>query len=275
MAADPKRERLYETIVRDLAQRIDAGEFPVGGRLPAERQLADHYKVSRPTLREALIALELDEVVEVRKGSGVYVLSRSPQHLEAATADDPDIGPFELLEARQLIECEICAFVAPQMSALDVRELHAIVDRMDLVDNDADEAEALDREFHLRIAQASQNSALFATIEMFWDTRSRSPLYRFFNAKAVQAGVLPSANEHRLIVHALESGDVAAARRAMYDHLAQAREKLMEVTEIYEMERARERVAQQNARYRERASALPATASEDGGEPSAKVSRIK
>lgn len=273
MATDPKRDRLYEAIVRDLAERIDAGEFPEGGRLPSERQLADHYKVSRPTLREALIALELDQIVEVRKGSGVYVLSKAAGHNQGELHEDPDTGPFELLEARQLVECEICAFVAPQMTESDVRELRAIVDRMDVVE-DADDAEALDREFHLRIAQASQNSALVATIDMFWDIRSRSPLYRFFNAKAVQAGVMPSANEHRQILEALESRDGAAARRAMHVHLARAREKLMDVTEIYEIERARERVAQQNALYRQRARALPATGGAIG-DPRKEIRRIR
>jgi DNA-binding FadR family transcriptional regulator len=253
MAATPKRDRLYEVIVRDLAERIGSGAYPIGSRLPSERQLADQYKVSRPTLREALIALELDQMVEVRKGSGVYVLrSGAPQ----VVGSDPDIGPFELLEARRLVECEICAFVAPQVTERDVRELHGIVDRMELVDGDADAAEALDREFHLRIAQASQNSALVAMTEMLWNVRARSPLYRFFNAKAVEAGVLPSVKEHRSIVAALDSKNAETARRAMHAHLARASDNLMEATEFFEVERARERVALENARYRHRASSL-------------------
>lgn len=254
MPANPKRDRLYEAIVRDLAEKIASGVYPVGSRLPSERQLADRYQVSRPTVREALIALELDQMVEVRQGSGVYVLSPAAMQV---VDDDPDIGPFELLEARQLVECEICAFVAPQLSEDDARDLYAIVDRMAAVDGDADAAEALDREFHVRIAQASQNGALVAMAEMLWDTRARSPLYRFFNAKAVKAGVLPSVKEHRSIVDALNSRDAEAARHAMREHLTRAGENLMEATEFYEIERTRERVALENARYRERVQSLP------------------
>ena len=71
-------QRLYERIARTLATSIAAGEYKVGQRLPSERELATHFDVSRPTVREAIIALELDRLVEVRTGSGVYVINTEP-----------------------------------------------------------------------------------------------------------------------------------------------------------------------------------------------------
>src|SRR5690349_12503524 len=93
--------RLYEHVDQDLAAGIGRRDFKVGQRLPSERDLANTYGVSRPTIREAIIALELDGLVEVRLGSGVYVTARAPR---GGQAGETDIGPFELLEARRAIE---------------------------------------------------------------------------------------------------------------------------------------------------------------------------
>ena len=90
--------RLYEQISRKLAKSIADGKYDIGQRLPSERELAQTFGVSRPTVREAIIALELDGLVEVRLGSGVYVTNRHPPSgIEGAK----DIGPFELLEVRR------------------------------------------------------------------------------------------------------------------------------------------------------------------------------
>ena len=104
MSAKPETGRLYERVAEDLAGRIAAAEFMLGRRLPSERDLAQSYAVSRPTIREAIIALDLDGLVEVRVGSGVYVTARLPRGGEAGAMD---VGPFELLEARRAIEGEI------------------------------------------------------------------------------------------------------------------------------------------------------------------------
>ena len=101
--------RLYEQIAQQLAKSIADGKYEVGQRLPSERELAQAFDVSRPTVREAIIALELDELVEVRLGSGVYVINRLPP---ARPRGYKDIGPFELLEARRAIEGEACAMAA-------------------------------------------------------------------------------------------------------------------------------------------------------------------
>src|SRR4051812_46257844 len=93
--------RRYEKIAEELRADIASGTYAVGQRLPSERELAQRFKVSRPSVREATIALELDGLVEVRYGSGVYIVARLPK---GGVAGITDFGPFELLEARRAIE---------------------------------------------------------------------------------------------------------------------------------------------------------------------------
>ncbi|MFQ6708455.1 GntR family transcriptional regulator, partial [Bordetella pertussis] len=109
--------RLYRMIADQIAGRIRAGDFPAGGRLPAERELAEQLQVSRASVREALIALEIEGYVEVRVGTGVFVAApRADGDYGVAPAPQPghtDIGPFDLLDTRLLLEPE-CASLAAQ-----------------------------------------------------------------------------------------------------------------------------------------------------------------
>ena len=119
--------RLYERIARKLAKAIASGEYEIGQRLPSERELAQTFEVSRPTVREAIIALELDELVEVRLGSGVYVVNRHPPSGHEGVMD---IGPFELLEARRAIEGEAAALAALRIEDAQLEELANLVQEM-------------------------------------------------------------------------------------------------------------------------------------------------
>src|SRR5512132_3751185 len=89
--------RLYRQIADQIAALIDRGEYGAGERLPPERDLAKQLGVSRPSVREALIALEVEGYVEVRVGSGVYVVGNVPR---ASASMPADSGPFELIRAR-------------------------------------------------------------------------------------------------------------------------------------------------------------------------------
>lgn len=240
----PDGRRLYERVSRDLAARIAAGEYPVGRRLPAERVLAQSYGVSRPTVREAVIALELDGLVEVRMGSGVYVAAAAMRGEGAAEAD---VGPFELLEARRAIEGEACALAATRITPAELEALAGLVEEMR--EAEVGRAEDADRRFHLLIADATRNSAMRAAVEALWDARARSPQYRLLSDKAHAAGVVPRIDEHLAIVAALRGGDGAAARRAMRDHLARVLDSVLAATEVRELEQARERAAEQRRRY--------------------------
>lgn len=246
MANGVESRRLYETVSADLATRIEAGDYRIGARLPSERQLAQCYDVSRPTVREAIIALEVDGLVEVRKGSGVYVTAVSRANGAGAPAD---VGPFELLEARRQIEGEVAALAALRITDEKVEALRALVSAMGAAGTDTARAEDHDRQFHETIAHASLNSAMVATVEALWNMRARSPQYRLLAAKAHAAGVTPNVAEHEAIVAALEARDPAAARAAMQKHLSRVLEALLEATEVHEVELVRRRVADERSRY--------------------------
>jgi DNA-binding FadR family transcriptional regulator len=117
---EPKR--LYQQIAGQLRVLMGSGEFPAGSRLPAERDLARQLGVSRPSVREALIALEVEGWVEVRTGSGVYVLDRANRSRGTQIAPT-EWGPLELIRARRVVEGEIAALAAtlakrPQTQAM-------------------------------------------------------------------------------------------------------------------------------------------------------------
>src|SRR3954471_22770589 len=95
--------RLYRQIADQIAALIERGEYGAGARLPPERDLAKQLGVSRASVREALIALEVEGYVEVRVGSGVYVTGREAAPAASLPADS---GPFELIRARWIIEAE-------------------------------------------------------------------------------------------------------------------------------------------------------------------------
>lgn len=189
----PEPQRLYERLAQQIAEGIARGAYAIGQRLPSERDLAQKFGVSRPTVREAMIALELDGLVDVRTGSGVYVTRSSPP---AGVTGEKDIGPFEVLEARRAIEGEACAMAATRITAAQLTQLSELVAEMRSEnDHDVQLSEAADRRFHELIAQASENTAMIAAVEMLWDARSRSPQHRSMDAKVRSLGIKPRVDE--------------------------------------------------------------------------------
>jgi DNA-binding FadR family transcriptional regulator len=247
MIAKTEAGRLYEKVAQDLSQKIAAGQYAVGQRLPSERDLAQAYEVSRPTIREAIIALELDGLVEVRLGSGVYVTAQLPR---GGQAGEMDVGPFELLEARRAIEGESAALAAALISDEELEELRQLVAEMQAENaRNVVMSEDADRRFHMLIATATQNSAMVAAVQMLWDARARSPQTQSLSAKAHAAGVTPRIDEHAAILKALRERSPEAARRAMRDHLTRVLESLLAATEVQELEQARARIAAERKRY--------------------------
>src|SRR3954469_20485447 len=211
--------RLYEQIARKLAKAIAAGEYKVGQRLPSERELAQTFDVSRPTVREAIIALELDELVEVRLGSGGFVTNPKPP---AGAAGYKDIGFFELLEARRAIEGEACAMAAMRIDDAQLAQLTDLIDEMrdDNRHNEILKSEDADRRFHELIASSTQNTGIIAAVQMMWDSRQRSPQNRSMSGKVRARGYKPPIEEHAAIVRALKRREPDAARAAMREHLS-------------------------------------------------------
>lgn len=240
-------DRLYQDLARKLIGELAAGDYPVGSRLPAERELVQQYAVSRPTVREAIIALEVQGLVEVRVGSGAYVLRLPGQ------GDIPgfDITAFELTEARLLFEGEAAALAASQVTDGEVEEIEALVREIARENQELQGTEKADRAFHLAIARATRNNAVCETIERLWDLRSTSPEAALLHEKARTANVKPVVEEHTAVLEALRARNPAAARTAMRAHLSAVLDSLLFATEEKAVAEARRAVAAKRARYKQ------------------------
>lgn len=243
--ADRSQDRLYQDLARTLLEELASGRYAIGARLPAERELATTYNVSRPTVREAMIALEVQGLVEVRVGSGAYV-RRLP-----GKGDIPgfNITAFELTEARLLFEGEAAALAAAQITDEELTAIAALVAAIARENDQPGGAEASDRAFHLAIARATRNTAIFDAIEHLWDLRATSPEAALLHEKARTANIKPVVDEHTAVLEALRARDPAAARAAMRAHLAQVLDSLLFATEERAVQEARRAAQAHRERY--------------------------
>jgi GntR family transcriptional regulator, hexuronate regulon transcriptional repressor len=245
MAAAHSQDRLYQELARKLMADLAGGRYVPGDRLPAERELAVEYDVSRPTVREAIIALEVQGLVEVKVGSGAYVL-RLPGKEEVPGFN---ITGFELTEARLLFEGEAASLAASQITDDELVELEALIKAIALENNSATGTEEADRAFHLAIARATRNAAVYETIEHLWDLRRTSPESAQLHALARTANIKPVVDEHSAVLDALRARDPNAARTAMRTHLGAVLDYLLFATEAKAVEEARKAVAAKRKRY--------------------------
>jgi DNA-binding FadR family transcriptional regulator len=238
-ATDP--QKLYQQIARAIATAIGDGRYGPGDKLPSERELADDFGVSRPTIRDAMIALEFQGLVEARQGSGVYVNAAAPPGEDSAEAE---VGALELTEARRLFEGEACALSAATITEADLARLEQVVGQM-ASSIAADEAERLEQDFHLAIARATGNAAIEAGVADLWTLRQQSPACVALLRRARAHGGGDRADAHRRIVAALRRRDPRAARQALHAHLAQVVDDLLAVTELDALQQTRQKMAEQ------------------------------
>lgn len=231
--------KLYQHVANAISASIEAGTYKSGQRLPSERDLAEKFNVSRPTVREAMIALEIRGLVEARHGSGIYVTGAAPE----GTPPDLDIGAFELTEARRLFEGEAAALAATTITDEELDELDRIIQEMALENRENVMGEHADRRFHVALARSTRNSAIVMVVEALWDVRHKSPLCRNMLERSRQFGVRPAIDEHRDVVEALRSRDPRRARAAMQNHLGTVIENLLKATELEAVQRAQSEIA--------------------------------
>jgi DNA-binding FadR family transcriptional regulator len=243
--------RLYLAVVEQLEQAIQSGVHPVGGRLPSERELAERLGVSRPVVREAIIVLESRGLVQTRHGAGVFVQSDTPN--AAAATVDSDSGPFEVIEARRLLEGEIAALAAELVTDRQIAEMQRLIDRMADMRLDNATREKADRAFHIALARVTGNDVLVGIVEKLWDMRYQSALCEYFFRRAREIGIEPPVDEHQTVLEALKGGDTEAARSAMREHLARVTENLLIATEEDVRDRARLRVTERRFDFARRA----------------------
>ncbi|OUU37241.1 MAG: hypothetical protein CBC09_07040 [Cellvibrionales bacterium TMED49] len=200
-----------------IAEFISKGNLKPGDKLPPERNLAKILNVSRPTVREAMIALELSGLIEVKTGSGVYLKMNKPN----LVLMDKGIGPFEVLELRRILEPEVAALAASRIRKAQLRRLEKILSEMKN-QNDTPAMQTSDKNFHIHIAEVVANTAISGTIRWLWEIRERTELTRVFHERILQEGIFPLLEQHEVILSALALGDPDLARQAMSDHLESA-----------------------------------------------------
>jgi GntR family transcriptional repressor for pyruvate dehydrogenase complex len=243
--AEGGADRLYQRIARTLFDALASGQYRVGDRLPAERDLAEEHGVSRPVIREAMIALEVQGLIEVRVGAGAYV-RRLP-----GSKDRPafHVTGFELTEARLLFEGEAAALAATHITDAELDTLDRLVDEMAAENEQPEFSDRADRDFHLLIAAATRNALIVKTVEQYWNLRSSSPECALLHLRARDADARPVVEEHRAIAAALRSRDPATARSAMRDHLSNVMDHLLVATEEQAIANARKAVASTRERF--------------------------
>ncbi|MHC5308077.1 FadR/GntR family transcriptional regulator [Bartonella sp. LJL80] len=222
--------RLYQTIVSKIKRDIETGHYQIGDKLPAERDLAEILKVSRTSVREAIIALEVSGLVEVKVGSGVYIKSGMTLHgpdlhpqihplLKPYLKDDEEIAPFELLEARLHLEPHLAEMAATERTDAQMAEIKQAY-LMNVSDNLEQSKDHIgDRLFHIRIAESAQNAAYAFFLKYLLGqqyTEVFSGLQKLYTPDDMP---LRSQVEHHQILIAIEKKQPEAARIAMQNHI--------------------------------------------------------
>jgi len=233
-----KNRRLFWRIVEGIESSIKNGEYAIGSRLPAERELAEKFDVSRPTIREAIIALEVREKVEVKTGSGVYVLNTSS--LQAK-----NINAFELTQARALVEGEVAALAATSITDEELDALHNTLVMMEQSNN----IEEADKMFHSIIANATRNGAMIISVNNLWSLRaSTRDIIDDYESVCSKDNRL-TLTEHTAIYKALKAKDASKARLAMHQHFNRLINALFDAIETKALEEVKRKSSEKRGLY--------------------------
>ncbi|WP_338492931.1 FadR/GntR family transcriptional regulator [Erwinia aphidicola] len=219
-----KVERLYRQISNLLINCIKQGQFPAGAILPPERELAKQLGVSRSSIREALIALEITGWVEIRTGNGVYVMNPLPQS-ESAPAEE-EFSLKALIQARQVYEAMTAELAARNGSDDQRAELQELTqDLIQLHVND-DKFLREDKRFHLLIAEMTGNEVLRDMMEYLWNKRKSSRFVRLESHYAESDFPREMNQDHADIAAAIIARDAPQARACMERHLQHVYDRL-------------------------------------------------
>jgi len=214
----PGGNRRYLQIARKLAAAIDGGRYAAGERLPPERELAQLLDVSRTTVREALLALELMRFIEIRVGAGVFVLDEKLR--SRSDMAEPDVAaPSDVLAARRIVEAETAALAAANATEEQIDTMRRANERMAGAVDDIAAFDAADARFHELIAEAACNDVLSGFVDHLWRMRN-SPMWAFwYDQTRHPDNRRQSVEDHRRILRAVERRSPDSARTAMQVHL--------------------------------------------------------
>jgi GntR family transcriptional repressor for pyruvate dehydrogenase complex len=216
-------ERLYERIVSQIEQRFEAGDLKVGDQLPSERELAEQFGVSRTAVREAVKALRQKGLLEIRPGRGTFITNGTSDSIRSSLGMLMRIGATKgtgyLTEVREILEPEIAALAASRITEEYITAMQEAVQTMDTALDNVDVFVEADLDFHLALAEGTQNPIvpilMDSIIDLLREQRKRTGL--------TKGGLQRGQIHHKKILDAVTSRDTQAARQAMQNHLKQVR----------------------------------------------------
>ncbi|MDD5636560.1 MAG: FadR/GntR family transcriptional regulator [Atribacterota bacterium] len=226
-----KTQKVYVKIVEQIRELIREGKLKPGDRLPSEQELAEQFGISRPSVREAMSALEILGITERRVGKGNFIKDNSLSstfYEEEILELEQEESPFELLEARKVLETELAGLASQKGSPEDIAAIETALSNMRDALGNIPRMMEMDREFHINIAKAAHNSLLFSVMLNMSDLL-KERLWVNMKEKTWNLPDYPQKyiKEHSAILEAIKSKDEKSARKAMYFHLAGVEEDIL------------------------------------------------
>jgi GntR family transcriptional regulator, transcriptional repressor for pyruvate dehydrogenase complex len=211
-----------DAAIATIRERIEAGDYPVGSLLPAQRQLSEELSISRASLREALSTLEALGLLVIRPGKGVYVESAQATAAQSWRFSEQSSLP-DTYQMRFALEGFVARMAALAVSDADLAWLEENISAMQtaLACDELDEAARLDYEFHMRIVSIAGNAAIESILRSSAEIMKESQRMPFYRRELV----LSTYTEHRAILDALSARDSTAAGKAIETHIANAAQR--------------------------------------------------
>ena len=221
-----KKTRIHEEVVTQIHELIRRGKLKAGDQLPSERELAETFKVSRTSVREALRTLETKGLIISRTGMGNFIADLPIESLVAPLAKlliEEKAALADIFELRKLIEPHIAALAAERATNRDIERMKAILEKQSAAVSRGDTGVEADAELHFAIGQATQNQALEKLVSGLMEILSHSREESLQPLDRRRASI----ESHRKILTAIEQHDKAKAQRAMFHHIEQVEDNVL------------------------------------------------
>lgn len=238
--------RLYKQVADQIASDIRSGVIAPNTKLPPERVLSERYGASRPTIREAVIALDVAGLVALHPNRGVMVVTPDDDdgnHDDGLLKANEKLDLFEIIEARIVFEGEAAALAAAKRNDLDLEQLRRALAKIAEVSGEGIVARTADADFHLTIARATGNAFVTRTVESLWRLRDASQLSAKLLKEAHKRGIKTPVDDHEKIFSAIEQGNPDLARSTMRSHLERSAATILTMFKYDAMERVEAEIA--------------------------------
>lgn len=223
------RPKIYEEIANRLIEQIESGVLKEGERLPSIQKLAEDFGVSNASVREALNALRIIGLIEMKHGYGTFVKQKTPQLFDFINQSLTPKRVKEILELREVVELSTAKYAAERRTDVMLKEMQQALDDMKNAIHAGESGEEADLRFHLLVAKAADNQLLYELLHNISDLiqqtmKGTRHIYLYSRQKTMTR----LFQEHTAILEAIEHRDGDSAMENMASHLAEVRQTLIE-----------------------------------------------